>query len=146
MDEAISYNQLQKVSEECVGSGARQLSRLLTRFYDKALAPSGLKLTQFSILTVVALHKTVTIMQLAAAQKIEHTTLTRNIALLQCQGYVVVEAGEQDARTRHVRLTPKGEGALTEALPRWEQAQQRVCTFPDVQKQIRYVESILAKG
>ncbi len=60
---------------------------------------------------------------LAEALGIERTTLTRNLSVLEDQGWVSIGIGDSDARSRVVKATQKGRRAVSAALPAWRRAQ-----------------------
>jgi DNA-binding MarR family transcriptional regulator len=59
---------------------------------------------------------------LAGRLRLERTTLTRNLQLLEKKGLVAV-AGDDDRRVRRIAVTRKGEAAASAALPAWKRAQ-----------------------
>jgi DNA-binding MarR family transcriptional regulator len=106
----------------CACFNLRQASRAVTQLYDEILRPTGLRTTQFSLLAVIRLHGTVSISRLAEAAVMDRTTLARNLDLLEREGLVRIQPGE-DARVREVTLTPAAHDRLDAALPYWEKAQ-----------------------
>jgi DNA-binding MarR family transcriptional regulator len=109
---------------DCLCLASRRAARIVTRGYDRALRPFGLRATQFSVLVVVSMRGPITIGALAEALGSERTTLTRNLALLEREGWVQSRAGE-DARERQLTVTRKGAAIAAEALPAWRQAQRK---------------------
>src|SRR5258708_11912763 len=108
----------------CAPFTFRRDARAVTRFYDQALEPCGIRSTQFTILVGVAKTQPTSISALANVLVIDNTTLTRSLRLLKKQGLVSVsERGAK--RQRFLRLTPKGERTLAESLPVWRAAQER---------------------
>lgn len=65
------------------------------------------------------------ITQLAEQAVMDRTTLARNLDLLEREGLVRIQPGE-DGRVREVTLTGAGRGKLAAALPLWEKAQAQV--------------------
>ena len=112
------------VSRECACANLRRATRVVTRLYDDALKPTGLKATQFGLLSNLMALGSSTLTQLAEAMALDHTTLTRNLDVLEARGLVVTEEGE-DRRERQLRLTDKGMASLSEAYPLWQAAQAR---------------------
>ena len=113
------------VSRHCTLFHLRKASRSITQIYDATLAPVGLKGTQFTLLSGIALSEEATVQQLAERLVTDRTTLTRNLALLVKAGFVRIGVGT-DRRSRLVTLTPKGREILAEALPLWAEAQAHV--------------------
>src|SRR5438105_7879084 len=95
------------MSAPCACGRLRRASRALTQLYDDAMAPSGLRVTQYSLLSVLARNGALRISELAARQLLDRTALSRNLDPLIERGLVAVTAG-RDARTREVALTVKG--------------------------------------
>lgn len=109
----------------CTCFNLRKATRAITQLYDDMLRPSGLRATQFSLLTVIWAMGKVSITRLAEKAVMDRTTLARNLDPLVKQGLVRIEAGE-DARVRVVSLTPTGRNSLAVAFPYWKKAQARV--------------------
>ncbi len=114
-----------EMAECCVANRLRRADRAVMQYYDAALRPFGLKMTQLSLLVALRLRAPVTIQDLAKTMVMDRTTLTRNLAALQRQGLVRVEPGE-DRRTREARLSAAGHDMLARAYPEWRKAQSRV--------------------
>jgi DNA-binding MarR family transcriptional regulator len=109
----------------CVCGRIRRAARALTQLYDDALAPSGLRVTQYSLLSTLARRGTLRMSELATVAMLDRTALSRNLEPLAAQGLVRIAAGT-DARTREISLTRAGEAALARALPHWRRAQAQV--------------------
>src|SRR5215216_8009063 len=114
---------LREVARACACANLRKAARALTQVFDEALAPSGLRATQFTLLVTSRLSGESTINELAERMAMDRTTLSRNLKPLVRSGLLEVRPGE-DGRTRLVRVTPAGEHALEEAYPLWQQAQR----------------------
>lgn len=109
----------------CVGFNTRRATRLVTQYYDKTLAPSGLRSTQYSLLSALSMMDEASMQELAHILAMDRTTLTRNLSPLLRKGLVKVKVGS-DRRSRPLTLTPKGQSTLEKALPYWEKAQSRI--------------------
>jgi DNA-binding MarR family transcriptional regulator len=110
----------------CYATALRRADRALSRVYDHALRAANLTTPQFSLLSLLnrAPHD-LTLSELADAQAMDRTTLSRNLTPLAREGYVTISSG-RDRRRRIARLTPAGRDALQQARPLWEQAQARI--------------------
>jgi DNA-binding MarR family transcriptional regulator len=106
----------------CTNLKLRQLSRVVTRHYDAYVAATGLKNTQYSLLSYVVLQGPLRPSALAQRMRVEASTLTRNLRPLVAQGWVRLGAGE-DARSRLVEATDAGRAKRSEAQRAWKQAQ-----------------------
>ena len=109
----------------CACGRLRRAARALTQLYDDAMAPAGLRVTQFSLLLTLARSGTQRISDLAAAQLLDRTALSRNLDPLVERRLGKVVPGS-DARTREVELTRAGRAALAAATPYWRDAQAQV--------------------
>lgn len=115
---------LQEVFDNCACYRARAAARRVTRDYDEALKPLGLKITQFTVLaTIRGLHPTST-SRLAKGLAMERTSLVRTLELMQSKGWIRL-GPEGYRREQRMELTPAGEALLEKALPVWQQVQQR---------------------
>lgn len=106
----------------CTNLKLRQLSRAVTRHYDAYVAPTGLKNTQYSLLSHVVLLGPMRPGELASRMKLDPSTLTRNLQPLVAAGWVEQGPGD-DARSRSVQATEAGRAKRTEAQRAWKQAQ-----------------------
>jgi len=117
--------ELAEVAARCACRNLRRTARAVTQLYDQALRPSGLRITQYTLLVAVALSEPVPITRLADALDLDRTTLARDLKPLTERGLVQIAAGE-DRRMRRVRLTPQGRAAMERAYPLWQRAQARI--------------------
>jgi DNA-binding MarR family transcriptional regulator len=109
----------------CVCDTLRMVTRAVTQLYDDVLRPSGLRVTQFSILATIARLGPANLKQLEDALAIDQTTLTRSLNILQRDG-LIERAPHPDRRIKAMRLTSKGRRVLEVARPLWTQAQHKV--------------------
>lgn len=109
----------------CVCDTLRMVARAVTQLYDDILRPSGLRVTQFSLLATIARKDEANLRQLEDALAIDQTTLTRGLNLLERDG-LIERASHPDGRIKAMRLTARGRRALETARPLWTQAQQKV--------------------
>ena len=112
----------------CTCGCLRKASRRISQFYDMALAPVGLKSTQYSILSEVARGSAlgaVTMCELAAAMVMDRSTLGHNLRPLERDALVILQHAPDDRRKRHVQLTRKGKALLQRARHSWARAEDR---------------------
>jgi len=110
----------------CTCFKLRSLTRRVTRLYDQVLAPSGLTVTQYSLLAhALRQDAAPTLSELAQQLFTDRTTLTRNLKPLADAGLVKVGDGV-DARSKAVLVTAKGRSAFQAARPLWKEAQARL--------------------
>jgi DNA-binding MarR family transcriptional regulator len=106
----------------CTNLKLRQIARRVSRHYDAYVGATGLKTTQYSLLSHVVLLGPIRPSDLAARMQLEASTLTRNLQPLVAQGWVELRPGE-DARSRLVVATESGAAKRVEAQRAWKQAQ-----------------------
>jgi DNA-binding MarR family transcriptional regulator len=111
--------------DHCLCTGIRQAAHAMTEIYDRALAPSGLKITMFRVLRRLSNAGLPTITELAEIVELDRSSLSRNLKVLEREGLVCFE-GSADERRKVVRLTPAGKAALKKALPLWVETQARM--------------------
>ena len=112
--------------QNCVCFNLRKAARAVTQVYDDILRPTGLRVTQLSLLQVLQIAGKVSVSQLAELAVMDRTTLARNLDLLEGEGLVRIQPGQEDARVREVTLTEAAKKKLAAALPYWEKAQAQV--------------------
>ena len=115
---------LEAIGKACFALHARMTARLLSRIYDAALRPVGLKLPQFGILGAIGYGSPISETALAERLGLERTTLVRNLRTLVDKGWI--EPIPADGRGLRHRLTSEGEAALEAAVPLWAEAQERI--------------------
>ncbi len=116
---------LRELAEAYTCTHMRKAARVITQFYETFLQPSGLRMTQFIVLVVIALSEQETLMHVAQKLAMDRSALARSLKSLQEQGLLAVEPGH-DRRTRVVWLTQQGRQALTQTLPSWRQVQEQL--------------------
>src|SRR5258708_21671114 len=88
----------------CVCNTLRMVTRVVTQLYDDCLRPSALRVTQFSIVAMIARLDEASLKQLEQELAIDQTTLTRSVVLLEPYG-VIERASHPDCRLEAMRLT-----------------------------------------
>ncbi|MCB8817172.1 MarR family winged helix-turn-helix transcriptional regulator [Desulfosporosinus shakirovi] len=132
-----------KSSSPCHCLNIRRASRAVTQFYEKVLEPSGLKVTQYSLLRNLERVESVSMSALAKTMRIDRTTLNRNMKPLMNAGLIMVNSGE-DSRSRHVMLTDAGKAALVNAWALWGEAQTLLEEYLGVEE-LDVFEKLLSK-
>lgn len=109
----------------CNNATLRRAARSLGRFYDDALAPSGLKSTQFGLIFQIHVMSEPAMGAIAEALIMDLSALGHTLKPLIRDGYVETFADKDDRRIKRVRLTSQGQTKLDEALKLWSVAQQQ---------------------
>jgi DNA-binding MarR family transcriptional regulator len=109
----------------CTNLKLRQLMRRVTRHYDAEVGKTGLKGTQYSLLSHVVKLGPIRPGDLAREMKIGASTLTRNLRPLIDAGWLRLDPGA-DGRSRLVSATDAGREKRLEAQRRWRVAQEGI--------------------
>lgn len=126
----LAYASIMKLDADhpyhrCLCLAGRRLARVLTQAFDHALEPSGLTITQFSLLSALAAagEEGMSPSRLAAAMDMDLSTVSRTLKPLTAAGLVRLVPG-RDRRARMAVPTADGMTRLQAALPRWQEAQR----------------------
>ena len=124
MDKATSSS-IDTISRTCIAVRLRLLNRVVTSFYDDALRPLGLKVSQLNVLIVTAKLGLARPAQVCDILQLDTSTLSRNVERMKARGWLEV-VPDEDGRSQPFRLTPQGRKLLEKAVPAWSEAQQQV--------------------
>jgi DNA-binding MarR family transcriptional regulator len=106
----------------CSSQKVRVLSRRISRHFDSIVAGSGLKTTQYSLLSTIVRLGSARPGELARQMNLDASTLTRNLQPLIAAGWATIGPGD-DERSRLVAATPTGRDKRAEAQRAWKRAQ-----------------------
>lgn len=106
----------------CTNLKLRQLGRIVTRHYDQYLISSGVKNTQYSLLSYIVALGPIQLSELAKHMQMDASTLTRNMQSLVSQGWITIKASD-NARSRLTEATESGKLKRIEVQRAWKQAQ-----------------------
>jgi len=110
---------------ECTCFRIRSAARRVTAIYTRHLAPTRLKISQFSLLGFIAADGPVSIGRLSERLATDRTTLTRNLKPLLSDG-LVERVSSGDKRRHELMATAAGRALFKKALPLWAAAEQEV--------------------
>jgi DNA-binding MarR family transcriptional regulator len=114
-----------QIAENCNCYAVRAAARHVTQYYDQFLAPTGLRIGQFGILTRLRRLGPLTVSELAEKMAMDRTTLGRNILPLERDGLVEITSATSDRRAKQIRLTKAGDTRLEAARKGWQLAQDQ---------------------
>ena len=80
----------------CACQNLRRATRIVRRIYDQELKKVGLEITQFGLLTALAITGEVNQKRLSEGFVMDSTTLTRTLERMRKQGWIGVKQGETD--------------------------------------------------
>jgi DNA-binding MarR family transcriptional regulator len=113
------------VLDVCLCHCTRRAARALSRIYDAAFAPLGLKSSQFTLLTAIGAHAPVSVSRLSSIMLMDASTLSRNLRPLRRAGYLTGHDGA-GRRAGTLELTAEGERLLGNAVAAWQTVQGAV--------------------
>ena len=109
----------------CNNASLRKAARRLGKLYDAVLEPSGLKATQFSLLTQIYDLGSPTMAELAKSLLMDLSAMRHSLGPLMRDGLVRLRVEPKDRRVKRVVLTPAGVAKFEEAMQLWQKAQGR---------------------
>ncbi|MGV7034668.1 MarR family winged helix-turn-helix transcriptional regulator [Methylobacterium symbioticum] len=112
--------------QPCTCIALRRAARSMTAIYDAALRPAALRITQFSILRILARLGPLPVTRLAEEAALDRSTMGRNLDPLERRGLVRLDPDPADRRARIAALTEAGAAAIAAALPHWRAAQAEI--------------------
>lgn len=112
------------IAKSCIAVRLRRLNRVVTNFYDDALRPLGLKVSQLNILVVTAKLGLARPVQVCDILQLDTSTLSRNVERMKANGWLEI-VPEEDGRAQPFRLTAHGKRLIEKAVPAWEAAQRQ---------------------
>jgi DNA-binding MarR family transcriptional regulator len=112
------------IAGTCIAVRLRLLNRVVTNFYDDALRPLGLKVSQLNLLVVAAKLGLARPAQVCDTLQLDASTLSRNVERMRAHGWLEV-VSDEDARAQPFRVTPQGKRLIEKAVPAWEEAQRQ---------------------
>ena len=118
----------QTLGQQCIAMRIRLISRAISRIYDEALRPHGLKASQLSILGVISLLGSAEPSEVCRILHLDASTLSRNVNRMRTKGWLDVSSAE-DRRAHRLRLTPEGDRILAEVFPAWREAQDKAMSM-----------------
>jgi DNA-binding MarR family transcriptional regulator len=134
----------------CVCFQLRKASRAITKLYDAALQPSGIRSTQFALLVAIAKKDPITISALGELVVIDTTTLSRSLRKLEQAEYIKMVEGK-NGRERLMRMTAKGWQVLQKSLPLWKRIQAEVVSelvapgWAEIQQSLERLKDVAQK-
>ena len=110
------------ISKTCIAVRLRLLNRVVTNFYDDALRPFGVRLSQGNVLAVTAKLGVARPAEVCDILELDTSTLSRTVDRMVENGWLEI-VPDEDGRSQPFRLTAEGHRLMERALPAWERAQ-----------------------
>ncbi len=119
-----SKTSVDTIAGECIAVRLRMLNRAITKIYDDALRPLGLKVSQMNLLVAAGKLGVARPADVCKRMRLDVSTLSRNVERMKARGWLETVADE-DGRAQPFRLTREGRRLLDRAIPKWKTAQQQ---------------------
>ena len=115
----------QSIADDCIGFRIRILNRIVSRIYDDALRPYGIRFSQMNILTVLVLKGPIQPTAVGNLLSLEKSTLSRNVRLMEENGWI--KTSPTDNGVGHLlEITRQGRLIYKKVAPSWRLAQQQL--------------------
>lgn len=98
------------------------MNRRVSRIYDEALRPYGVRIAQLNTLVVVMQTGGITPNELSQRMHMDASTVSRNVERMCSNGWLELVCLD-DARSHAIRMTAKGKKLVKDVFPAWEAAQ-----------------------
>ncbi len=111
-----------EVVDQCLAARSRRLARGITRIYDDHLRPTGLRVSQLTVLVAVA-SGTKRPIDIAQRLDMDKSTVTRTLQVMEANGWLRRDHG---AGGQSLHLTSTGVELVSSAMPAWRAATSEV--------------------
>ena len=99
---------------------------MATRQYDATLKPTGLRITQFSLLMNIRRNPQISVSALSDLMRMDQTTITRNLKVLEKKALIRIFPDPDDKRIRKIQMTHEGKKTVKQTMPSWISAQGKM--------------------
>ena len=115
----------------CIVAAMRAATRRLTQLYDEAMAPTGLRVTQFHVLSELGRRSAdpPTVGELAEILTMERSALGQTLRPLARDGFVALGEDQRDGRRRPIILTKAGKDKVVSGRRYWAGAHEKFKHF-----------------
>ena len=117
----LDLDACREVARTCPRTALQRVSHAVGRRFQKAYDEHGISGQQFSLMVTISLHPEPSVMRLAKVRRLDQTTITRNIQVMNELGLVSTEPSKEDRRVRVIQLTKEGRRTLNAALTSWRE-------------------------
>lgn len=117
-------DEIATIAANCIAVRVRKINRVVTRIYDQALRPLGIKVSQMNILVATGKLGVARPADLCRRLHLEASTLSRNVERMRARGWLEV-VPDPDYRAQPLQLTREGRALVRRALPGWRAAQRK---------------------
>jgi len=111
----------------CIVAAMRAATRRLTQLYDEAMVPTGLRITQFHVLSELERRSAdpPTVGELAEILTMERSALGQTLRPLERDGLIDLGHDKRDGRRRPIKLTKAGKDKVIRGRRYWAGAHEK---------------------
>jgi DNA-binding MarR family transcriptional regulator len=120
---AVDDTVFNEITQHCLLTRTRRISRVLTSIYDQELRLFGINSPQFTLLVIIFRLDGASRAEIGRHNHQDRSTLTRNLQLILSEGWVDELTPASGGRSRPIVLTEAGKDLLRTAAPAWRRAQ-----------------------
>lgn len=114
-----------RIVQTCLIQRARFVARELSNDLDDDLRPLGINASQLGLLALIEYAGPIRRNEIGKRMRLDASTLTRNLRVMETNGWIGEVHDASDRRGLPVRITSRGDALLAQTKPAWENAQQR---------------------
>ena len=122
---SATFRLADEMGRSCLNMRARIASRVVTGIYDDELRPLGIQASQLNLLVAVAGMGPVRRTDVGRYMHLDASTLTRNLRVMETNGWIEEIAEPSDGRGSPIRITTRAEALIAKAAPAWRSAQRK---------------------
>jgi DNA-binding MarR family transcriptional regulator len=112
-----------EIACDCLAARLRLLNRVVTKLYDDALRPHGIRVSQMNILVAIAATGPLRAADVSRRLRMDASTLSRDLERLLARKWVRSLPGR--GRSRPLEVTAAGRKLLARLLDDWRAAQRQ---------------------
>ena len=116
---------VEEMGRSCLNLRVRIVSRVITGVYDDELRPLGIQASQLNLLVTVAGMGPARRTEIGRYMHLDASTLTRNLRVMEKNGWIEAIADPSDRRGSPIRITSAGQTLVAKAAPAWRRAQSK---------------------
>jgi len=109
----------------CACASARRTARLITQLYSHEMG-SSIEPTQFALLSALRQMPGASQTPLGHALGLDKTTLSRNLRVMEKNGWIALALGQNDRRERGYQITAAGKKIFSATQAGWQRAQSKL--------------------
>ncbi len=113
-----------QVTKKCLAGKMKTVDRIITKIYDDAMRPHGLRVTQFYLLAHAIRNDCFRQADVCAALQINDSTMSRNIQRMKANGWLE-NVESEDKRETLFQITSLGLQTFRKAEKAWKKAQKQ---------------------